>query len=165
MEQESTPEVPEYIRAQYSAVTDRTHENRDRLTVLNKVYHSTRGQSPRLFDHGYSVPLLGEEHQPYERQGYAIESWEHLDLGWMNNENAGLLVIINNEGKFLDRYPTDEERENSAKRVLELGYSNSSPRWLIPPQCQMQAWPSEIEDLCIRSSFEQARFTLLVFPK
>lgn len=102
-----------------------------RLTVVEHAYHQRLGEDPVEVESSFSRALASDGHL-YERHLTAIKEWVPLDCGWV--ERTSLLIIKNNEGKFLFTNPTPEKIAEIAARIIELSevglYNN---RWLIPP--------------------------------
>ncbi|KKN23028.1 hypothetical protein LCGC14_0908990 [marine sediment metagenome] len=136
---------------------------KDRLTVVSRAYHQRVGKEPKMVNSAFSRTL--ESHQQlYQRELEATEEWELLDCGWV--ESAGMLIIQNVEGQGLQRNPTEEEKEASAKKVLQLSYAViDGSYWLIPPGESIQAFPSKVTLLYIRSQSGITEYTLTIFPR
>jgi hypothetical protein len=147
-------------------------EPRDRITVVEQVYHRPAdGGEPTVAETRFSRELASQE-QPFERRAKVGEDWQPLEHGWL--ESAGMLLISNEEGRHLQVNPTDEERLSISRRVLELIYAmeddellvpQSSCTWLIPPGESMRAYPSDVSRLCVRCQSGVARFTLRLYPR
>lgn len=96
----------------------------DRLTVTGMVYHQAYNELPTLFESSYSQLLASTGGQPYKREVTVGEEWTELDTGWLDPP-GGMVVVRNNEGKWLVTNPTPEERTEAAKRVVELVFLRS----------------------------------------
>lgn len=144
---------------------------KNRITVVESIYHTEFGQNPSMIDARYSRELDSDE-QLYQRRLTATEEWSRLDTGWI--EEAGLMVIKNLTGEFLQISPSEEEKEETKKKILELSYLvGANPfdslseglNWLIPPKETMKAVPSSVKTLFIRSQFGEIKYNLYLFPK
>lgn len=137
---------------------------KDRLTVVETVYHQRWGENPISIESRFGRELTTHE-QPYSRECVATEEWQPLDLGWLNT-NVGQLVILNREGSLLQfqTYPTAEVREEMATRIIELTTGDDDP-WFIPPGESHRGWPSKPENLRIRCQNGTARYTLHLIPR
>lgn len=135
---------------------------KDRLAVVETAYHQQFGKQPHSIETRFSRQL-STQNQLYERQLVATEEWYPLDCGWL--ESTGMMVLVNNEGKFLQVQPTDEEREAAERKVLEVSYQDAPHNvWLILPRESMRAQPGDVRKLRIRCQSGVARFTLCLFP-
>lgn len=142
---------------------------RDRLTVVSHVYHQRAGKDPKSIESKFCRDLESKG-QLYEREMEATEEWQPLDCGWVTD--VGMMVVLNQEGQNLQVHPTDEEREATAKKVLELAYDfhdGTGPcglhSWLIPPGESFQGFPSQAASLYIRSQSGVAEYTLYLIPR
>jgi hypothetical protein len=143
---------------------------KDRLTVVETVYHQPAGEPPVSVDFRFSRDLDSVE-QSYRRQLTATEDWKSLDHGWI--EQAGMLVIQNLEGKFRAN-PTDEERAEAAAKVLEVAHRvDEDPAagvwdcavWLVLPGESFRGCPSDIKRLVVRSRSAPLRFSVFILPR
>ena len=145
-------------------------EIKSRVTVVETVYHRSPGAPPVGVESRFSQDLDSDE-QVYERRLKATKEWQLLDCGWV--EDPLMLLIINEEGKRLQVNPTDEEREDTAKRVLQIAYviivlgevGGEGIPYLVPPGTSTRLYPSTIEGLHVRCQSGTAQFTLYAYPK
>lgn len=133
---------------------------RDRLTVSERVYHRPIGEEASEFVSAYSHELETQE-QPYERNCTATEEWQEVDLGWLK-DGVSMLVIRNNEGRRLQRNPTDDVKADIAKRVLLVSPDRSLP-WLVRPKESLRGCPST--RLFIRSQHGPIKYTVFAVPR
>ncbi len=137
-------------------------EQKNRLSVVGAVYYETPDAQPDGVQYVFSRGLETDD-QVYKRNLTATEEWRPLDCGWL--PNPGMLLIVNNEGKFSVN-PTDEERKEAVRKVLEVCYDyTTSYCWLIPVGESMQAYPSNAQKLFIRCQSGIAKFTVHLFPR
>lgn len=143
---------------------------KDRITVVERVYHQRFGEQPVQMESRFGRELSDGE-QPYIRTGVnckATEKWGLIDSGWIRT--AGMIIIVNEEGKFRQIKPTEEEREESNKKILEVAYlcsgvlASNNHRWFVLPGESMRACPSDIKSLGIRCQSGEAKFTICVYP-
>jgi len=143
----------------------------DRLTVVETVYHQPEGEEPTAVESRYSRRLLTNE-QLFQRRCRAGAQWQPLDTGWV--DAAGLLVIENREGRFLQRRPTDAERLEAAARILEITVERDStmhaaplePDWFVLPGESMRGHPAKLANLRVRCQADGgARFTVSIVPE
>lgn len=140
-----------------------------RLTVNESVYHQLYGEQPSQIENHFSRFVESDE-EPYSRRRKATEEWQPLDIGWVKEIGVGMLVISSLAGKALQRNPTKEEKEETAKQILEVSYTAATPTsvalcWLIPPGESMRGMPSHGNELWIRSRHGTVRYTVFVIPK
>lgn len=150
----------------------RAPDVKDRLTVVESVYHQPFGEDPVEIPSRFSRNLKTRE-QLYCRRLVATEKWEPLDCGWLGNA-VGMLVVSNNEGKNQQVNPTNEEREVLAAKVLELFCSQGDrtmlsaarqAHWLVPPGESMRGCPAAAQKIHIRCQSGTAKFTLHLIPE
>ena len=138
-------------------------EPQSRVTVVEQVYHQILNEQPHLVESRFSRGLQSDE-QAYERRLKVDEGGMPLDCGWLTE--ASQLLIINEEGRNLQVIPTDEERKELAKKVLEIFFGDRPDNcWLVPPGESMRACSNTLHALKIRSQSGTIRFTLHVIPK
>lgn len=139
-------------------------EIKDRLTVVDKVYHQPFGKKAVLTQSKFTRGL-DSKHQLYVRYLEATEEWQRLDTGWLGDD-VGHLVIQNDEEVNRQVNPTDAEQEAVAKRVIQLSYLGKSQlHWLIPPGESMRGMPLSPQSLYYRCQHGTAEFTLTLVPK
>lgn len=137
-------------------------EGKDRLTIVETVYHRQYGEEATSVESRFTRELETQE-QPYTRRLKVEEDWRSLDVGWI--AQVGMLIIENTEGKFLHRNPTEAEKAETLKKILEIKHEGSEGCWLILPGESMRACPSDASSLRIRCQLGIARFTIHVFSK
>lgn len=136
---------------------------KDRLTVVETVYHRPFGQDPTAVETGFTRELKTAE-QVYTRRLTATEDWQSLDCGWL--ESCSSLSIENLAGKNLQVVPSEEERAEIAKQVIEicpLGWDGFP--WLVYPGESMRACPSMVTALRIRCLSGKAKFIVSLVPE
>lgn len=132
----------------------------DRLTVVESVYHQRAGRDPIAIHHRWDRTLSDSE-QSYSRELNITEQWQPLDCGWITT--AGMLIIANEEGQFLQTIPTDEDRQAAMKRIVELRCGDSPP-WLVLPQECFRGQPSDVSSIQLRCQHDSARCTVHLIP-
>lgn len=139
----------------------------DRITVVDKFYFEPAGGKSRLFETKFWHDLKSIE-QLWERSCIGNETWKQLDLGWLNGQPVGMIVIENNEGKFYDKNPTPEERLAVAARVLHLAIlgenevpTDATPWLSIWPGGGFKGKPSPSARLWVRSPSGSLRYTVV----
>lgn len=138
-------------------------EAKNRLTVVEKVYHQVMGEGATdMVDNRFYRELKTEE-QVYQRKLKATEEWQKLDCGWITE--CGMLAIKNEEGLFHNTLPTPEERAEVATHVLELGIGAQEASWQVLPQESMRGCPMSLQSIYVRCRHGTAKFTLTLFPE
>ena len=133
---------------------------RDTLTVVETVYHQPAGEEPTAVSVQFVRPLETQE-QPYVRKIKVGEQWQPLDLGWV--EQPGMILLVNDEGKFTQVNPTDEERAEAESKVIAVG--NDSGSWLVYPGSCFRGEAAPFSDVAVRCKSGVARATIHVYPR
>lgn len=139
---------------------------KDRLTVVDLVYHRPAyGGETHACELRFNRDLETFE-QVYERKHVRADvEWSRIDLGWITK--CGMLVIVNEEGRFQRRNPTDEEATGIKSKVLEVCRGpepRSDMAWLIPAGESMRVVPPSIDTLWIRGTGGRNQYTVVAFP-
>lgn len=141
---------------------------KNRMTVVQYVYHQVPGEQPKLYESRFSRELTTIE-QPYVRITQIGSEWIPLDLGWLKDCGVGTVVIENNEGQRFQVIPTKEEKEVISKREVEIALCNEGeePRafLFVPPTETVRFSPRCPNLLKIRCLQGHAKITIQVFPK
>ncbi len=134
-----------------------------RLTVVETVYHRPAEEEPTCVESKFSRALRTHE-QPYSRKLTATEEWQSLDCGWL--EACSSLSIQNEEGRHLSIHPSEEEKADLAKRIIEISYTSLGyDKWLILPGESMRGCPASLKSLMVRCQHGKAKFTLNLIPE
>jgi len=136
-----------------------------RLTVVEHVYYQATGEDAWEVPNSSYSRFLTTDEQPYVRKLTATEEWTKIDTGWLTE--CSTLVIVNEEGGFRSRLPTEEQKEETAKKILEVGFHqhNYDVGWLVVlPQESLRMCPSHLGKLFIRCQFGTAKFTIYIIP-
>jgi hypothetical protein len=134
----------------------------DRVTVVEHVYHRRDGAGPVEAPPTRFWRALRTSSQPYQRSLVADESWRKLELGWV--PDPGLLILYNLEGKYLQANPTDEERDDIARRILEVSYAGHERGFLVPAGESTRMCPTHAADLMVRSRHGTIRYQVFAVP-
>lgn len=138
-----------------------------RIAVVESVYHQQTGEKPTQTESRFSR-LLRTTEQPYSRKVRATHEWLALDCGWVTV--AGMVVIVNEEGKFTQTIPTNERRTEALKKVLQLGIATDDLGRALPvarilPGESCRFHPEDVKKLRIRSLSGDTRYTITLFPE
>lgn len=135
---------------------------KDRITVVQHIYHQSTGEQPTQIDNNFTRNLETID-QPYVRRCKATETKQKLDCGWL--QDVSRIIIINEEGTNLQVVPTDGERKATAAKILELSFQENGPGWLILPGESFHGSPSDVSNLLIRSLSGITKYTLHALPR
>lgn len=140
---------------------------RSKLTVVETVYHQGANRQPTSTDSRYSRYLETDD-QPYSRTVTLDEAWKVLDIGWFAERQplrVRLLVIQNEEGKYLAIQPTDLERLALKEKVVEVSVGGISADWEVLPGESLRGSPSgDPRRLRLRSRSGKTRCTYTLYP-
>lgn len=90
----------------------------DRVTVVFDAHHEQHGEQPNSIRCHFSKPLQTREIQTVLRKIKVKEQPHALDLGWIDPENAGMVIIENRAGHLFSVTPTPEELAETEKRTI-----------------------------------------------
>lgn len=168
---ESAPQrhrvVPASTERKQAAATPRPSSSQGaRVGVVSTIYHQQPDAEPIAVEARFSRWLESGE-QPYLRKLTIGEKWTPLDLGWL--QGAGRVFLKNEEGRFAAQ-PTQEEREATMARIVELAVvepvaGNRHFSWgRVRPGESLCFEPTNPASLRLRCQRGQARITLLIVP-
>lgn len=146
---------------------------KSRLTVVEQVYHTAvRDGHPDQPTQHASVPFTRElesDEQVWQRTLKVGEAWQPIDQGWLDEAGVGLLLLQNEEGRFTQTKPSPEEKEEAAKKVVEVGASfitgASGMVFAVPAGESARVPNPDMNHLMIRCQHGTARVTVTLFPK
>lgn len=140
---------------------------KSRLTVICTVYHQPLAEGAASAESHFARWLETDE-QPCIRRLKATPEWQPIEGLWLTE--SGMLCLTNDEGRFPQVQPTDEERRAAATKVLEVGVLMESgvPVTLfarILPGESARFQPHDLTALRIRCRAGVAKYTASVFPR
>ncbi len=145
-----------------------------RLVIIQQIYHQIFNQQPRPALDARHSRILKSDEQSYGPRTITIgEEWVPLELGWLKDTPIGMIVLTNEEGRFMDRNPTLEQAREGEKKILELsftclGTSGNKPSYaatlLIPPRESQTILPANPKEVMIRCRSGQGKYTILIVP-
>jgi len=95
---------------------------RARIVVVEQVCHQLPGnEDPTAIESRFAKWLTNDE-VPYVRKPRIGVQWVPLETGWLSS--VSLLCLSNDEGKSMRVYPTEQEKEALANRVIQVGVSS-----------------------------------------
>ena len=136
--------------------------SQSRVTIVEKIYHRLPGQSPTLIRSAFNF-LPETEEQLYVRYDQkATEDWTPLDYGWI--ESPSLVVIKNTEGQGLSVNPSNKEKADITRRIIQLrlGDGPASELEVLPGEAQRLRTRQPLFIRCVNGS---ARYSLWAIPR
>lgn len=96
---------------------------KNRVTIVENIYFQERFGGSSILPVGtpYAYEVESEE-LPFQRKFKAGPEWKSLPgvSDWLDGK-AGLIKVENVEGQYLQVNPTDEEKQDISKRIVEIG--------------------------------------------
>lgn len=138
---------------------------RSRLVVVETVYCQPPDTPGVANETRYSKFLETDEQIYGPRRMISGEEWKPLDCGWINE--ASMLTITNEEGKHLQKNPTQEEQAVINARIIELGVITgveTVPFAKIPPRESLRLTPTNLSRWVIRCCKGKAKALITLFP-
>lgn len=140
---------------------------KNRVTVVEQLYHRAFGDQPVQFESRWSRELNSSE-QAYERRLTIGDQWEDFDAGWI--KRVGMFAIRNEEGRNLQRIPTEEERDKINEKVVEIFFVSEGTSAPFP-EAHLFVYPGETAKGCpavkmkVRCRSGSARCTVFIIPE
>ena len=136
------------------------------ITVLDNVYFRRDMRNPIRAGTPHCWDLVSDE-QPYIREIRIAENWQKLDTGWL--QKSSLIMLHNHEGENLQRVPTPEEKEATAKRIVAIGIGHSDLKmetvWIVRPGRNCRGELARLDNVYVRCLSGSALCTLFMFPE
>ena len=123
-------------------------QERNRLTCVLSLYHEQSGEEPEGVRSAFSSPLSVNA-QSYTRRLSVQEEPVSFDMGWLQPEQAGYLLIEN------------ISRGDGAPTVVVHG----SPSWLVPAGGMMLGWCLSPQSLKFSSTGGTAKIRVKITPR
>jgi hypothetical protein len=139
-----------------------------RITIVSNITHQAPGEEAVSVVPRFHRNISSDE-QPYQRRKSIGSKPEPLDFGWLK-DNAGLVIIQNDEGSFLQRNPTEEEREEVSGRILSLllvsGDVHHTLAHIRPGEASPPLHVDEVTgELWLTGCADKVKYTITVFPR
>lgn len=136
-------------------------EEQDRLTVVFNATHEHFGEQPTGVQVSYSQ-LLQTVEQPFVRRFTVGPTPVELPVGWV--ESVGTVILQNKTGTHHRTIPTEEQKAEDSRKVLEVVQDGNVIAHVPPGQCMMFQ-PADPTKLKIQCSGGDALGFVHVFPK
>lgn len=134
-----------------------------RITVVEHIYYQAGNDQATQTSNTYSRELSDNE-QPYYRKAKATGEKQSVDLGWI--EKCGLLSISNLEVLDSQTTPSQKERDELSRKILEVGWRGcAKSTCLIPPGESMRFYPRDPSDLIVRSRYKTINYSVTAYPQ
>jgi hypothetical protein len=141
-----------------------------RIIVVETIYFrpaAADGAGLSAVDARFLRKLKTDE-QPFIRHTNVGDQWVKFDCGWV--EKPSMIVVENREGIWVQVNPTQEERSEVKKRIVEVCFA---PRAKdedrcdisIPPGEVLRFSPTDASMLMIRCRHGRAKIVVHAFPE
>lgn len=141
----------------------------DRITAqLNYTFEPVQEQ-PHQFSSNYTTLLHSAGAEIYTRRIMVGSEWVQIEAGWC--ANPGSILIENRTGKYLQRNPTEEEKENFKRCVLEISFTQPDIHDEHDPQLYLSCGrfgvyePVNFGTIYVRSIGPDVNITFAVLPE
>lgn len=139
-------------------------EEFDRMTMTFHLYHEHLGDDTKERSVVVYRSLETKDVESYTRRATSKPDWSNLDLGWIEPEQCGLILVENLAGKDIRIQPTEEEKEKYKSSILEIG--NDEVSMLVHPGWPVHFTPRDVNNWKIRSlNGESFKYRITVYPK
>lgn len=122
--------------------------SKDLMTVVENVYHTSMDGGSNRISSSFERRLESKEQMYQRTNATAKASWQRIEYGWLE-DNIGMVVIVNKEGRNLQMILSPEETEVLNKKTLDLLFVN--------PNAAQEPMPDIKPHIRIRPG-ESARF-------
>ncbi len=139
-------------------------QERNRITCVLQLYHEQDGEQPDGIRLAF-VAASKYNVQRYQRRMKIDSTDNPLDIGWFKPHEVGSILIENLEGKGLQVQPTDEEREDIARRIIEVRQDGETSSWLVPPGGFILGNPSDPSKVRLSCQHGSAKIGLSIYPR
>lgn len=150
-------------------IAEKRREPPNRVTAVFNVHHEHDGEQPYSIGPVISQIKLEVNEDVYTRRVTVRESWEELDLGHLPADQVGLVIVENLEGRFPANNPTEEERKEAAKKIIEVstGDGNGGAFLCFPAPISLPfvGYPQDASRIALRCPVGVARCRVHVFPR
>lgn len=144
------------------------------VTIVSTVYHraSPHDESTSVLCN-FGRDLASDEQPCGPRTVKVGEEWQPLELGWLK-DCVGMVIITNEEGRFPQRKPSEEEKAEAAERMLQVAVVMmvdwatehlTVPFALVLPTETLCFCPADASALRVRCRKGTAKVTITLLPK
>lgn len=136
----------------------------DRVTANFQFYFEQDGEEPNQRTCTFSDGVHKSNEEPYARRLKIGETPTPLDLGWLADEEVGLIIIENHVGKNDKVRQTDEVLEQRKKQILLLKDHPEADGFKIRPGRFAFIEPVNAKGLTLQSLSGTIKAHVLVCP-
>lgn len=142
-------------------------ESHDRLTGVLNLYHESHAEEPVAFEHRFASMLDQRGIEPYWRRRGVVYSNEprHVDFGWIDPKDVGVVVIVNTEGMAEPVVPSEERVEEIRASILIVRTGPDDPGCVVRPGRFHACEPQVPKLLTIQAARGKVHGRVCVFPK
>ena len=151
------------VQPEYDARGDRS-----RVTARLDMYFQIKGEDPIHMSTTLRQFVDGSNQEPYHRKRQIVgEEWTDFDLGWLDGDDIGYILIQNKTGSNRSLVPTEEEKKKAASRVVVLRDKSMAMAYgfKIRPGGFFVAEPEEAKHLMLCCENGEAEITFTVYPR
>lgn len=139
----------------------RPGEMKNRLIVVDTVFHQGAMEQPTAAESRFARWLDTDE-QPCVRKSKVGQDWKPLcDGGWLTQ--VGMLLLSNDEGRFLV-VPTPKEEKEMAARILDVAQGETAVARVRPGE-SLRFEPVDLQGLRLRCQAGVAKYTVTMIPR
>lgn len=149
-------------------IAEKRREPPNRITAIFNIAREYDGENPISIDPIISQLNLSVKEDHYSRRIRVNQDWIPLDLGHLRADQVGLVVIENLEGRFLDVNPTEGERKEASKRIIQVSFgdpTNASLAFPAPASLPYVGYPQDASRIALRCPVGVAKCRIWVFPR
>ena len=144
--------------------SDYREEHNDRVSAqLNFSYNQDNADPVAVACH-FSRVLAQASEEPYLRKITLGEVWEPLDFGWLRDHPVGM-VLLNYPLVKKQVYPTEEERQAQADKIIEVSLGDPEQIMLLHPGMFLPFLPSNPHSVVARCRSGTARLHTIICPE
>ena len=132
---------------------------------LDAFYHQANEEPFAIPTVICSTPVEPGDTEPYSRKIKVSEVSRQLDLGDIEREDVGYIILVNLVGTKLHQNPTREEHENLLKKVIVFGDSDGLQLEIHPFGTPLVAQVGSLGPLSVRCLHGEAILKEFIFPR
>jgi hypothetical protein len=148
-------------------VPDEAHplEHKDRLTCAFSMTHEHIGYQPMGCDIRFSDMLESFDEQPVMRRITVTKEEKPLDLGHLEPEHIGYIVVESRVGKSLLKIPSEEEKAVHKQQTIRIRSNGDGMGLMVPPGKFICVCLEDPSDLWISCDVGTCKAVLWIYPR
>lgn len=141
--------------------------SKDRITSVMDIHYEHRGDKPVTVSGRNSLTTQNFDIEPYSRKLKLGQEWHTVSADWITPDIGGFVCVENLEGKNLPNLPTQEEREDINKRIIEvvIGTPGEKETLEVLPGWPFVFLPTDLSKVKLRARHGQIRCRLVIYPR